>query len=802
MPRRLRAGLIVIALIASACSVEPIEVSGIEAGSLTTTVLAADGSVIVRWHDGEDRVPVPFSSLPGHLVDAVVAIEDQRFWIHNGVDPGAVARAARANLEAGQIVQGGSTITQQYLKMAVVGSDLTIERKVEEAGLAVRLEEALSKREILERYLNLVFLGEGSYGVEAAAQRYFGVHAAELTLSQSALLAGLIVSPTTLNPYDDPGGALDRRSAVLDSMVGAGWLDRAQADRAAVESLGLLPRGFVDRSLYPYFTEEVRRTLLAEPALGDTVEERWELIHHGGLIIHTTIDPSAQVAAETAIRSVMPDDGPSAALVAIDPSTGMVRALVGGRDYYDLSDPVAQFNLATQGRRQPGSAFKPFALAAALDAGMDLDTVFPGGRVVSVTTDAGTRWTVANHEDALFPPLTLREATVFSVNTVYARVTDQIGPEAIVAAARAAGISTPLEPISSVALGTQEVTVLEMAGAYSTLAAGGLRTEPTLVTRVTAPGGDVLFRTLPALTRAINEDTAEKVTETLVDVVRRGTGQQAKIGRPVAGKTGTTEGSYDAWFVGYTPDLVAAVWIGFPEGTKPLTAPWTPFTVTGGTWPGQIWSRFAVSALSGQSYDDIAAAGEIATGLVTVEIDLATGFLAGPLCPRSHVAEIRIQASSVPTVECPIHNHGEVDIHAGTMPDVGDLDLTAAVSVLEAAGYGVTLSWDSTSDSSAGEVMAQHPIAGATVITSATVALTIAGPEPGTVIPEVLGSTAAEAEHALFSLGIPVRVILDSETPNAVPPDRAGQVWAQMPSGGMPLSGAVTIWVNPEPIGP
>jgi 1A family penicillin-binding protein len=795
MPR-LTAGVLAIALVAAACSVEPIEDPGIGAGSLTSTVYAADGSVLTEWHAGEDRVLVTYDDLPKHLVDAIVAIEDRRFWIHNGVDVRAVARAVGADIEAGQVVQGGSTITQQYIKNTIVGDDLTLERKASEMGLALRLEETLTKVEIFERYANTAFFGENAYGVGAAARRYFGKDVSELTLAESSLLAGLINRPTTLNPYENPAGAVARREVVLDEMVALGWIDRGTADAAAVTPLELAPRGQADLMRYPYFTDEVRRRLLENPALGATPEERFERLTGGGLEIHTTLDPQVQAAAEAAVFSVVPEEGPSGALVAIDPRDGRVVALVGGRDFYDTDDPVAQFNLATQGNRQPGSAFKPFALAAALEAGVSMDSTWPGGRE-AVVDGLGGSWRVSNYEAAFYPGLTLHEATVFSVNVPYAYLVDLIGPERIVEAANQAGIHTELDAVPSVVLGTQDVTVLDVAAGYTTFANGGIHVDPAFVTKVLDADGTVIYERTPTYSRVFSDEVAAGVTGALTEVVRRGTGQQAKIGRPVAGKTGTTEGNHDAWFVGYTPELVAAVWVGFAEGNLSMTAPNTEYTITGGTWPARIWSRFAIAALEGVAYSPPGT--EAGDDLVTVTLDTTTGFLAGPLCPRSHVASVSLKPATVPSIVCPVHNPQGIAVRAdGTVPKVHDRDLVEAVTLLEASGYRVSIDWDPGAMARPGMVEGQEPAAGTTLGAGLEVSLTVAGPEPGTIVPDVIGRHRADAIERLEAIGAKVTVIeLSDPTPDPEIDIGPSGVWAQSPGAGEAFRDQITIWVVP-----
>ncbi len=789
------AGVLVIALIAAACAVEPIEDPGIGAGSLTSVVYAADGTALTEWHAGEDRVLVGYDDLPHYLVDAVVAIEDQRFWVHPGVDLRAMVRAVQADLAAGEVVQGGSTITQQYIKNALLTPEVSLDRKMQEVSLALGIEQTLTKQEIFERYINTAYFGNQAYGIGAAARRYFGKEVSALTLAEAALLAGLIRQPNELDPYEYPNAALSRRQTVLGKMVELGWLTRAEADAAGVAPLELQPEGAADRSLYPYFTDEVRRRLLEEPALGDTPEERYEALTTGGLRIYTTLDPAAQMAAEAAVASVIPDDGPSAALAAVDPRTGYVLAIVGGEDYYDADDPVAQFNLATLGRRQPGSAFKPFALAAALQAGIGLDAEFQGGRSAVIQTDSG-RWRVENYNQLSYPNLTLLEATVFSVNVVYARLMNLLDPADVVAVAEAAGITTPLEAVPSVALGTQEVTVLDMASAYATFAAGGLHIDPILVTRIEDPEGRVIYQAVPTIEKAMEPEIAQQVTSALTEVVIRGTGQQARIGRQVAGKTGTTEGQYDAWFVGYTGEISAAVWVGFAQGDRPLQAPYTPYTITGGTWPAQIWARFATGALSGIPYQDLPDADQ--EELVAVSIDLSTGFLAGPLCPKSDVATIMVRPEDVPTAVCPIHNPEGVALPSpGIVPHVVGRDLAEAVNWLEAAGYQATAEWVGAPGRVPGTVLAQYPAADSIVSPGTKVALTVVGPEPGTETPDVVGLTAADARRALESYGFVVRVVVRSEANAGDAALHSGRVWSQTPAAGAAPTEAITLLVNP-----
>jgi penicillin-binding protein 1A len=658
----------------------------------TSVVLASDGSQLAELHARQDRRIVPFGRVSDRLREAIVAVEDRRFFDHSGVDLRAIARAAYANLSSGQVEQGGSTITQQLVRNTLIDREErdadTVERKLDEIALARQVERRMSKREILEAYLNTVYFGRGAYGVQAAAQAYFGTAASEIGVTQAALLAGLIKSPNHYDPYRHPQRAKRRRALVLRAMAEIGRLPRDRVERLARRPLGL---GRPEKDTpYPaaYFVDYVKRLLLYDPrfsALGDSVEERQRKILRGGLRIHTTLDPEAQEAAEQAIEGVLLyKEDPHGALVALDPRTGAVRAMVGGRNFFapGVEDPFAKLNLAIGGEpslgrstgrygrraalrapgtgRQAGSAFKPFALATALKEGVSLSSTYEADSCMTFPhTDAGGEWEVCNYEESAFGTVSLLDATINSINVVYAQLILDIGAEDVVETARELGISTRLSGVPSAALGTNPVNPLGMASAYGTFATNGVRNPPVAVTKITNGGGKVLYRDATEGERVLDATTAYLVTSALQGVIEGGTGTGANIGRTAAGKTGTAQEWRDAWFVGYTPSLVAAVWVGYPEGSiemkaycstgDPAVCRPTRTTVSGGTWPASIWRLFMLDATAGvpdQSFE----VPEGATVVVTT--DVRTGCLADASVPEEFRATEEYAVGTEPTETC------------------------------------------------------------------------------------------------------------------------------------------------------
>ncbi len=608
-------------------------------GSQLSRVYDAYGREIAIFREFDQRLPLEEGQVPEVLKQAVISMEDRTFYSNSGVDLSANLRALIANIRGQEIAQGGSTITQQYVKGAYVGTERTYERKIKEAILARQLDRLVDKDEIIFKYLDSIFLGEGVIGVGAASMSYFRKPVSELTLSESALLAGLIPAPSRYEPRGNPAAAEDRRVLVLDTMLGEGYITpdehlEALDQRVWLTSKGTPPRGSTlvypnedDTSEYPYFRDYVRRHL--ESAYGDAV-------YTEGLEIRTTLDPRIQADAEKAVADALEGVAPpiDMAVVAVDPTTGFVRAMVGGRDFTavggqvnlalgkcalappevaDRVDVAASCwnpdNVVVEGGgtgRQPGSSWKPFVLATALDQGMEPTKVYSAPstyRIPNCTGDIGC--TVSNYEGSAGGRATLRSATENSYNTVYAQVINDVGVPEVASMAKKLGISSawvasPEVHGTSYALGAQEVSPLDMASAYGVFAANGLRQPATPVMYVKDANGEILEDNRGrAAERVLDADVAFAVTDILKGVISGGTGTAADIGRPAAGKTGTAQEWRDAWFVGFTPTLSTAVWMGNKDVPTSLFDIKGVRRVTGGSIPAATWKAFMTEALSG-----------------------------------------------------------------------------------------------------------------------------------------------------------------------------------------------------------
>jgi len=558
-----------------------------------------------------NRQPLPLSKMSPWLPEATVAIEDARFWQHGALDYRGILRALYEDLSQGHIVQGGSTITQELVRNLYIGNpQRTLSRKIREACLAEKLFQRLSRRQILAAYLNEVFYGHHAYGAQAAAQTYFSKSASDLTLVQAALLAGLPQAPTTYDPLVNPQYALARRNQVLRAMWKNGYITRAKLRRALRKPLMLHPGHLYSELHQPNFFG------WATQQLAERFGERQ--VERGGLRVRTTLDPRLQALAQEAVASVLrtPTD-PAAALVAIDPRTGAVKAMV---DYLPNGQRM-QFNMATQGKRTPGSSFKPITLATALSEGVSLYSTFYGPPELFITdpqcaTNNGP-WDVHNYGDEAAGTMNLLDATANSVNTIYAQLIAKVGVRNVVAMAHRLGITSPLVPACALTLGAEGISPLELTDVYATFASGGIHHPPQAFLSVRGPNGKLLERLGTAGKRILGPNVAAELTYALQGVIEHGTGTAAAIGRPAAGKTGTAENYQDAWFCGYVPQLATCVWVGYPRAEIPLINVEGVYQVFGGSLPAEIWHDFmgpAVADLPVENFPQPTLTGSIISG--------------------------------------------------------------------------------------------------------------------------------------------------------------------------------------------
>ena len=593
--RRLLSPLLLVALVVAGCSYTPITIAPeMPTTAQSSTMYASDGTLLTVLHGEENRVNVRVEQMPDHLIDAVVAIEDERFWLHRGVDPIGLVRAVRRNVTEGGIAEGGSTITQQTVRNLFIERERNLGGKLEEASLALQLERTHSKERVLELYLNSIYFGKGAYGVEAASRTYFNKSVSDITLSEAATLAGLIKFPNAANPIDYEIRAYDRRDIVLESMLDQELITPEVYEQTLGERLDIRPPTPPELERYPapHFVEEVKQWFLNNPEFGETRTERIQLLFGGGLRIHTTIDLDLQAQAEAARDQILPDPEihPEVAIVALEPRSGRVRAMVGGRDFFG-GTRSAKYNMAMGVGRGSGSAWKPFALATALSQGMPLSTRYPAPtRTTFRFGPAAPEWTVTGGGGG---SADLVRMTVSSYNTAYAALMLDVGPANATRMARELGITTPQSPVPAAVLGSENVTPLDMANAYSSFANSGLHVPPVMVDRIVRADGTVLWEHTHSQRRVLSADIADSITNILVQATSSGTGRNANLpGRPVAGKTGTGTGFKDAWFVGFTPQLATAVWVGFPDEEIAMQPPNTAIRVFGGTYPAQIFRSF------------------------------------------------------------------------------------------------------------------------------------------------------------------------------------------------------------------
>ena len=553
------------------------DINKLESQTRRSSIILTDsaGQEIATYGDLYGEL-LRLGDLPPHLVQAIIATEDRRFFDHSGLDPAAMLRATIANVRAGRLRQGGSTLTQQLAKNLFLKPERTLRRKVQELLLAFWLETNFSKEQIFTLYINRVYLGAGAYGVDAAARRYFGRSAKTVSLHQAAVIAGLLKAPSRYSPLRSRRAAEDRAKIVLNAMVKAGFIDLKTARKVGSQRLRIVSRSVSHRTAR-YFSDWV-----------------FERVHsfvgrvESDLIVRTTMDRRLQAIAEEELSGVLlrggaPRNIGQGALISMSP-TGAIRSLVGGRDY-----SISQYNRASQARRQPGSAFKLFVYLAALEHGM-----LPQDQLIDRPLKIGN-WQPRNYAGSYEGIVTLKESLARSINTVAVQISERVGRNNVIDAARRLGITSPLKSHPSLALGVTEVSLMELTAAYSVVANGGFALWPHAIIEIRTSGGEVLYRRQDgAVTRVIDEDVVSGLDEMLRAVIAFGTGRAANIRRPAAGKTGTSQGFRDAWFVGYTDQLVTGMWMG-NDDSSPMKR------VTGGGYPAQLWASYTRSALRGRS---------------------------------------------------------------------------------------------------------------------------------------------------------------------------------------------------------
>jgi penicillin-binding protein 1A len=728
--------------------------------------------VLAVLRGSEARVLVDSAEITPVMKQAIVAIEDQRFFEHRGVDIHGIMRAVWQDVRNKKVVQGGSTITQQFVKNTYVRSSRTISRKLKEAALAWQLEQVWPKDRILTAYLNTIYFGNGAYGIEQAARVYFGHGASALTLAEAALLAGIPADPSLYNPVTNPKTTYRRRREVLQAM-----LDQKDITYNEFRLANRTPLPKPEDIHLPgtrgpaqYFVDYVKQQLVDHYGSGK--------VFGGGLKVKTTIDLGLQERARKAIAKVLTaPDGPAAALVAIDPRDGRVLAMVGGDNYRK-----SQFNLAVQGERQPGSAFKPFALATALEQGIAPSTMLVSKQVAIPLGDK--MYYVHNYEGSNLGAIDLTTATIYSDNTVYAQLTRIVQPKAVVATARRLGITSPLQGYFSIALGGEAVNPLEMARAYAAFADGGKRIDGSIIGNrprvIVSVNGK---KNAPKPRQVLSEQNAELINQILQQVVQSGTGQRAQLAdrRPVAGKTGTTENYGDAWFVGYTPQLVVAVWVGYPNRLVPMLTQFHGDAVAGGTLPALISKGFMEKALpylkdGPQSFPAPSVPGALTRRLVLRD---GTFQLDNGLCRNTIQVAYFDGRSPAKTANCK-PNEVEVPNVVGDTYEAARARLAAQpltpVVVYKPASAGQAL----------GVVVKQFPLKGR-LSSFDKVTIVFAKPLHG-VIPSVVGLPVSRARAKLERLKL-----------QPVVRGLAGRVVRQRPKAGLAVGAGlpVTLWAQP-----
>jgi len=609
--------------------------------SEASVLLSQDGKIFARFHEEENRRVVTLSNMSPYIQKAVVAVEDERFYSHHGIDFSGILRATFKNFLYGRIVEGGSTITQQLARNLFLSRHKTLVRKLAEMMLALQIERRFTKDEILEYYLNQIYLGHNTYGVEAASDAYFGKHAKDLTLGESAMLMGIIEGPEIYSPYRNLKLAKARQKIVLAKMVDLNLIPLDEAKRAYAEEIKFHPENLKRYGqIAPYFVSYIFGELIKK--YGE------EAVNKGGLKVYTTLDTNAQSAAEEIVTKFASEEGKKynfsqAALLAIDPRNGFIRAMVGGTDFVK-----SQFNRAVQMKRQPGSAFKPFVYTAAIEQGISPGTVLPDKptifNVYPNEWNPEGKWEPKDFDGKYRGNVTMRFALEKSLNIPSVKLLEKVGIESAMGMAQRMGIKSHLEPGLALTLGVSEVTMLEMVSAYGAFANQGARFEPISIYKILNRDGVVIYNYEPKGEQVLDQNVTAVMVDLMKGVLTRGTGIRGRLDRPSAAKTGTTEEYKDAWIIGYTPQLVTGIWVGNDDNhhmkgvAEVAVCP-------------RIFKEFMNRALVSEPPLDFPPP----QGLVTVRLCLSSGLLANKYCPANRVVYAQFFEKDVPLSECYVH---------------------------------------------------------------------------------------------------------------------------------------------------
>ncbi len=752
----------------------------------TSKVYAVDGSLLTEFHATENREIVPFSKMSANIKNAVVAVEDRRFYTHEGVDYKRILGALLADIRAGGYAQGASTITQQYVKNTYFSHEKTVKRKVSEAMIAVQLERHYTKDKILEMYLNTVYFGSGSYGVEKAAQTYFGKNAENLTISEGALLAGLLQYPEAYSPFNNIEKARNRRNVVLALMKEQGFINASQYNQAIKEPVIITVQGqqntVTQNRFAPYFIDYVKQELY-EKKFSDYD------VFKGGLRIYTTLDKKLQTIAEGSFEKVFESPVvPSYSLVSLDPFNGYIQAMVGGKDYN-----TSKFNIVTQGKRQPGSVFKVPVLMEAIRQNINPQKTYNPNGPISIDIAGSKPWVVDNYGGQKYEGnMSLVDATINSVNVVYAQLIMEIGAKNVEKLLNNMDISD-IGSNPAIGLGGLEygITPLDVSRIFSTLAAGGLYREPVCITKITDSQGAILFEYTPdkdiSLKRIMAEPEAFLVTQILQRVITEGTGKNANIGRPCAGKTGTTSDYRDAWFAGYSPELVTIVWMGNQESNQPMEAI-NNRNITGGSFPAEIWREFMAEALKDRPVTQFKVPDE---GMTEVRVCKDSGKLPTLWCPEDHLEFRLFVKEDVPVEYCDIHNKI-------TVPDIRGLTAEQGIDQLNSLFFIINEDYEINDEYDEGTIIKTEPEAG-TIIEindnlNPLITVFISKGSEKIIMPDLIGQNKASAESILNNLGISItNSIMDYSSTQP-----ADLIFNQDPSPGTEVTAAtpVTIYIS------